>query len=92
MRHLTEWGFQSLGLLVVIVGWCVVVMTSVLGLLWLADVLLTQVLRATGSFKIVLRYAWLEGNKKQQIKDDLAEEERRRKIPYVPPVDDEEEA
>lgn len=91
MKYLTEWGFHTLGLLVVITGWLVVMMTSLLGMLWLADVLLTKVLRATGSFKIVLRYALLDENQKQKIKDDLAEEERLRKIPYVPPVDDEDE-
>lgn len=91
MRHLAEWGFQSLGLLVVIVGWIGVVMASLLGVIWLIDVTLTQLLRFTGTFKLFIRFAWLEGNKKQQIKDDLAEEERRRKIPYVPPVYDEDD-
>jgi hypothetical protein len=92
VSHLTAWGFHTLGLLVVITGWIVVFMATLHALLWLADVLLTKVLRMTGAFKLVLRYAWLDGNKKQQLKDDLAEEERRREIPYVPPVDDEDEA
>lgn len=81
--------FQIVGGVVCIVSGSV---GAVLLLVWLADVALTQVLRATKSFGIVLRYAWLEGNKRQQLKDDLAEDERRRKFPPldpVPEIDDE---
>jgi hypothetical protein len=76
--------FQCVGAIVSMIG-------TVLVLLWLLDVLITQWLRATGSFKILIRFAWLDGNKKQQLRDDIAEEERLRKIPYVPPVDDEDD-
>jgi hypothetical protein len=75
--------FQCVGAIVSMIG-------IVLVLLWLVDVLITKWLRATSTFKIFLRFAWLDGNKKQQLKDAIAEEERLRKIPYVPPVYDEE--
>lgn len=80
--------FQIVGGVVCVVSGSV---GAVLLLVWLADVALTRVLRATKTFGIVIRYAWLEGNKKQQLKDDLSQKKSakgsfRRPSPYQRPM------
>lgn len=72
-----------------IVGALVSVLGMVLVLLWIMDVFVTKVLRATKTFGLLLRFVWIGAPSRAKIRADMEEEERKRKLPYEPPVDDE---
>lgn len=76
--------FQCIGAIVSSIGTAFV-------LLWLVDQLIGKWLQLTGAMRLFLRFAWMENSVKLQMQRDMEEEERLRKIPYVPPVDDEDE-
>lgn len=76
--------FQIIGALVCCLG-------AMFVPLWLVDVLLGKWLRLSGSMKLFLRFAWLDQNKKLQLRRDVEEEERKRKLPYEPHVDADDE-
>jgi hypothetical protein len=84
MMERTRVVFQIVGALVFTIGAAMV-------LIWLVDELVSRYLRFTGAMKLFLRFVWLETSKKLEMRRDMEEEEARRKIPYVPPVDDEDE-
>lgn len=76
--------FQIVGALVSVIG-------MVLVLLWIMDVAVTKVLRATKTFGLFLRFVWIGAPSRAKIHADMEEEERKRKLPYEPPVDADDE-
>lgn len=74
-----------------VVGALVCAIGVALVLAFLVDELMGKWIRLTSSMKMFIRFAWMEQGAKLQLQRDMEEEERLRKIPYVPPVDDEDE-
>lgn len=68
------------------IGVCIIGTSLVIG--FLVDHALAQWLRLTRSMKLFLRFAWLDGNLKQQMRADMEYEARERAKRYEPdPID-----